>query len=56
MTTQDDDNAICRTDAVTLAARIRAQEVSAVRVTEAVLRRMEVLEPIGSIQASTPWP
>jgi aspartyl-tRNA(Asn)/glutamyl-tRNA(Gln) amidotransferase subunit A len=45
MTTQDDDNAICRTDAVTLAARIRAREVSAARVTEAVLRRMEVLEP-----------
>jgi aspartyl-tRNA(Asn)/glutamyl-tRNA(Gln) amidotransferase subunit A len=45
MTTQDDDNAICRTDAVTLAARIRARELSAIAVTEAVLRRMEVLEP-----------
>jgi aspartyl-tRNA(Asn)/glutamyl-tRNA(Gln) amidotransferase subunit A len=45
MTTRDDDNAICRLDAVTLAARIRARELSAIEVTEAVLRRMEVLEP-----------
>ena len=45
MTTRDDDNAICRLDAVTLAARIRARELSAIDVTEAVLRRMEVLEP-----------
>jgi aspartyl-tRNA(Asn)/glutamyl-tRNA(Gln) amidotransferase subunit A len=45
MTTQDSDNAICRTDAVTLAAQIRARQLSAVEVTEAVLRRMAVLEP-----------
>jgi aspartyl-tRNA(Asn)/glutamyl-tRNA(Gln) amidotransferase subunit A len=45
MTTQQGDNEICRTDAVTLAARIRAREVSAVTVTEAVLRRMDLLEP-----------
>ncbi len=45
MTTPKDDNTICRTDAVTLAARIRARELSATEVTQAVLRRMEVLEP-----------
>jgi aspartyl-tRNA(Asn)/glutamyl-tRNA(Gln) amidotransferase subunit A len=45
MTTQDSDNAICRTDAVTLAAQIRDRALSAVEVTGAVLRRMEVLEP-----------
>ena len=45
MTTPKDVNAICRTDAVTLAARIRAQELSATEVTDAVLRRMAVLEP-----------
>ena len=39
------DNDICRTDALTLAARIRGKELSAIEVTEAVLRRMEVLEP-----------
>ena len=45
MSTQDNDNAICRTDAVTLAGLIRARELSAAEVTEAVLRRMEALEP-----------
>jgi aspartyl-tRNA(Asn)/glutamyl-tRNA(Gln) amidotransferase subunit A len=45
MSTQDNDNAICRLDAVTLAARIRARELSAIEVMEAVLRRMEMLEP-----------
>ncbi|WOB06233.1 amidase [Piscinibacter gummiphilus] len=39
------DNAICRMDAVTLAKRIRSKELSATEVTEAVLRRMDVLEP-----------
>jgi aspartyl-tRNA(Asn)/glutamyl-tRNA(Gln) amidotransferase subunit A len=39
------DNEICRMDALTLAGRIRAKELSAVEVTEAVLRRMDVLEP-----------
>ena len=39
------DNEICRMDALTLAARIRAKDVSAIEVTEAVLRRMAILEP-----------
>ena len=39
------DNEICRMDALSLAARIRTKELSAIEVTEAVLRRMEVLEP-----------
>jgi aspartyl-tRNA(Asn)/glutamyl-tRNA(Gln) amidotransferase subunit A len=39
------DNEICRTDALGLAARIKAKELSAAEVTEAVLRRMETLEP-----------
>ena len=39
------DNLICRMDAVTLARRIRSKELSASEVTEAVLRRMDVLEP-----------
>lgn len=39
------DNEICRMDALTLAGRIRTKELSAIEVTEAVLRRMEVLEP-----------
>ncbi len=39
------DNAIGRMDAVTLARRIRAKEVSALEVTEAILRRMTALEP-----------
>ena len=45
MSIQTEDNDICRTDAVTLADRIRRRELSAVAVTDAVLRRMEVLEP-----------
>jgi aspartyl-tRNA(Asn)/glutamyl-tRNA(Gln) amidotransferase subunit A len=36
---------IARFDAVTLAAKIRARELSAVEVTEVALARMEVLEP-----------
>ena len=40
------DNEICRMDAVTLAALIRSKKVSAVEVTDAVLARMEKLEPI----------
>jgi aspartyl-tRNA(Asn)/glutamyl-tRNA(Gln) amidotransferase subunit A len=39
------DNEICRMDAVGLAAKIKAKELSAIEVTEAVLRRMDVLEP-----------
>jgi len=39
------DNEICRMDATTLARRIRAKELSALEATEAVLRRMDVLEP-----------
>ena len=39
------DNDICRTDALTLAAQIRDKHVSALEVTEAVLRRMAALEP-----------
>ncbi len=38
------DNEICRMDALTLAARIRGKELSAIEVTEAVLRRMAALE------------
>jgi aspartyl-tRNA(Asn)/glutamyl-tRNA(Gln) amidotransferase subunit A len=45
MSDSSTDNAICRMDAVTLAKRIRSKELSATEVTEAVLRRMEVLEP-----------
>jgi aspartyl-tRNA(Asn)/glutamyl-tRNA(Gln) amidotransferase subunit A len=40
-----DANAICRTDAVTLAAQVRAKEISPVEVVEAVLERMDRLEP-----------
>src|SRR3984885_10862620 len=39
------DNEICRMDALTLAKHIRGKEMSAIEVTEAVLRRMDVLEP-----------
>ncbi len=39
------DNEICHMDAVGLAAKIKAKEFSAIEVTEAVLRRMDVLEP-----------
>lgn len=45
MSDSSTDNAICRMDAVSLAKRIRSKELSATEVTEAVLRRMEVLEP-----------
>jgi aspartyl-tRNA(Asn)/glutamyl-tRNA(Gln) amidotransferase subunit A len=38
-------NEICRMDAVTLAKRIRAKELSPTEVIEAVLTRMEALEP-----------
>ncbi|SNB75407.1 aspartyl-tRNA(Asn)/glutamyl-tRNA(Gln) amidotransferase subunit A [Arboricoccus pini] len=40
-----DANAICRMEATELSARIKAKELSAVEVTEAVLARMEKLEP-----------
>ena len=39
-------NEICSMDAVTLAALIRSKKLSAVEVTDAVLTRMEKLEPI----------
>ncbi len=39
------DNDICRMDALTLAAKVRSKDLSATEVTDAVLRRMEVLEP-----------
>ena len=45
MSDSSTDNAICRMDAVTLAKRIKSKELSATEVTEAVLRRMDVLEP-----------
>ena len=45
MPDQDTDNQICKMDASTLARRIKAKELSAVEVTDAVLRRMDVLEP-----------
>ena len=38
-------NEICRMDAMTLASNIRARELSPVEVVEAVLARMEKLEP-----------
>jgi aspartyl-tRNA(Asn)/glutamyl-tRNA(Gln) amidotransferase subunit A len=38
-------NEICRMDAMTLASNIRAKELSPVEVVEAVLARMEKLEP-----------
>ena len=38
-------NEICRMDAVTLAARVRAKELSAVEVAEAVIAHMEAVEP-----------
>ena len=40
------DDEVGRMDAVTLAGKIRAGELSAVEVTEAALRRMERLEPL----------
>src|SRR5450755_4548749 len=39
------DNEICRMDAGTVAAKVKDKTLSAVEVTEAVLRRMETLEP-----------
>ena len=39
------DNEICRMDAGTVAAKVKDKKLSAVEVTEAVLRRMETLEP-----------
>ena len=38
-------NEICRMDAVTLAARVRAKALSAVEVADAVIAHMERLEP-----------
>lgn len=38
-------NDICRMDALTLAAKVRDKELSATEVTQAVLARMEILEP-----------
>ena len=37
-------NEICRMDAVTLAARVRARELSAVEVADAVIAHMEQVE------------
>jgi aspartyl-tRNA(Asn)/glutamyl-tRNA(Gln) amidotransferase subunit A len=45
MSTSSTDNEICRMDAVTLARNIRDRKLSALEATEAVLRRMDVLEP-----------
>ena len=39
-------NEICRMDAVSLAANIRSKQLSAVEVIDAVLARMDKLEPI----------
>ena len=39
-------NEICRMDAVTLAKQIRTKQLSATEVTEAVLARMEKLNPV----------
>jgi len=38
-------NEICRMDAVTLAEKIRSKQLSATEVTEAVLGRMDKLNP-----------
>jgi aspartyl-tRNA(Asn)/glutamyl-tRNA(Gln) amidotransferase subunit A len=45
MPTPSTDNEICRMDAVSLAQHIKSGKLSAAEVTEAVLRRMDVLEP-----------
>ena len=45
MSIKSSDNEICRMDALTLARRIKARDLSALEATEAVLRRMDVLEP-----------
>src|SRR4051812_979475 len=39
------DNEICRMDAVTIASKVKSRELSAAEVTEATLKRMDVLEP-----------
>ncbi|MGH7905464.1 MAG: amidase, partial [Candidatus Binataceae bacterium] len=41
-----DANEICRMDAVAMAAKIRARELSPIEITDAVIARMEKLEPI----------
>ncbi len=41
-----DANELCRMDTVTLARRIRAKELSPVEVIEAVLGRLERLDPV----------
>jgi len=41
-----DANEICRMDTVTLARRIKAKELSPVEVVEAVLGRLEHLDPV----------
>jgi aspartyl-tRNA(Asn)/glutamyl-tRNA(Gln) amidotransferase subunit A len=45
MSLQSSDNEICRMDAASLARCIKAKELSALEATEAVLRRMDALEP-----------
>lgn len=45
MSTRSADNEICRMDALTLARQIKDKQLSALEVTDAVLRRMDVLEP-----------
>src|SRR6185369_10515870 len=48
-------NEICRMDAVTLAEKIRTKQMSPTEVTEAVLVRMEKLNPIlGAFCTPTP--
>jgi len=44
-TTTADQNEICQIDAVTLAEQIRSKRISPIEVTEAVLARMEHLQP-----------
>src|SRR5947209_6876348 len=39
-------NEICRMDAVTLAEKIRTKQISATEATEAVLERMDKLNPV----------
>ena len=41
-----DVNEICRMDTVTLAGRVKAKELSPVEVVEAVLGRLERLDPV----------
>jgi hypothetical protein len=48
-------NEICRMDAVTLAEKIRTKQLSPTEVTEAVLARMEKLNPVlGAFCTPTP--